>query len=256
MADLMSAGAGPFLGEAVLRLFHGNFTPVFLTASLISFGGFLISTGIRDVRRTNHLPEFGFRGLLRRFDIATVLFASLVFGIAAGVVVNFIASYSRETALDSVAPFLISYSSAAVLVRLLASRASDLVGRTPIITPALLIFSVGLAALSFPVFFKYAWAIGFLMGCGHGLIYPAMNALAIERAGEKDMGSANALFSGAVDVGVFGGSVVFGEVAEAMSVRGMFLYCGLAVAGGLIIFLILEKVLCRSCTDGPNRAQQ
>jgi len=115
-------------------------------------------------------------------------------------------------------------------------------GRITLIIPGLLFLAAGLVILGS---FRTAWStllMGFILGGGHGLIYPALYALMLERAGPSDRGSAGALLNASADTGSFGGSTIFGIIATQWGYSLMFIDAGFAVGGGLLLFLILERL--------------
>jgi MFS family permease len=249
ISGLLPSATGPLLAEQLLNLFNNNYLLLFFAASALTLTGCFLALWLKDPPRPSAIPAFGFRGLLRRFDIITAAFVGIIFGSATGVINNFFSTYSKAAVLGSVASFFTAYTLGAILIRIFAARASDRLGKTKLIFPALIIMGLGQIALVHPFFKDSYLLIGVLLGSGHGMIYPAMNALAVERAGEHDRGSGNAIILSAVDLGTFAGSVLFGEVAKRLGFIMMYRISGATVILGLIIFLILEKIICKICVD-------
>lgn len=78
--------------------------------------------------------------------------------------------------------------------------------------------------------------LGAGFGLAHGALYPALNALAIEGAGEHERGTVFALYLGAWNAGWSLGSFGFGAVAERFSYPAVFT---LASAVALLALVVL-----------------
>jgi MFS family permease len=253
-AGLSSMAMGAFLGERILSLFNGSFFYFFALASALVLLGSMISLLLPELRSHAMMPRHGFLGLVRRCELFTVAFACVVFGLAMGAVQTFAAPYLKEQHQLSVSSFFIIYSCAAVGVRFLAGRLADRLGKVTLIIPGLLILGAGQALFGeFPATWC-AILMSALLGGGHGLIYPALYALMLERAGSMDRGSAGALLNASGDIGTFGGASIFGVVARDFGYMIMYIDAGLSTAGGLLIFLLLEKMLCR-CRGSSGERQ-
>jgi MFS family permease len=249
-AGLSSMAMGALLGERVLTLFEGSYLSFFALASALVLLGSLTSLLIPELKSHTMIPRHGFLGLIRRCELFTVAFACLVFGLAMGAVQTFAAPYLKEQHQLSASSFFIVYSCAAVTVRFVAGRLADRVGRLALIIPGLLLLGAGQVLFGeFPAT-CCALFMGALLGGSHGLIYPALYALMLERAGSMDRGSAGALLNASGDIGAFGGSSVFGIIARDFGYMAMYIDAGLSTAGGLLLFLVLEKMLCRGISRG------
>ena len=82
---------------------------------------------------------------------------------------------------------------------------------------------------------------GIAFGMGHGLLYPALNALVVDVSRQADRGKAMSLYNASFNLGVTLGAVVFGRVAEARGYDTMFVVAGLSVFLGLLFFLIRSE---------------
>ena len=56
---------------------------------------------------------------------------------------------------------------------------------------------------------------GFLAGMGHGLLFPALNTLAIRNEPAEIRGKITGIFTGGIDSGTFLGSIVLGYLGES-----------------------------------------
>jgi len=251
VAGLLAGALGPLLGERILASFGPWFTPFVMAASiLIIVGGALWLSVKESTRPAPSIVDFW--TLARRVDLLTVTISSLLFGAVAGTVTSFIAPYGKESGLTFVSDFFTAYCGVAIFVRLFGSSLPDRVGRARVIAPALLLYASGVGLLSLPIWTSVIAPIGVIVGLAHGVVYPAMNALMIERAGADQRGTASALFSGAVDLGYFVGPTLFGVIARVTGYRPMFALCCSCVAAGVILLELVERLRPGFCQPHPR----
>ena len=77
---------------------------------------------------------------------------------------------------------------------------------------------------------------GLMTGCGHGLLYPALNAYAIRDEPQSVRGKITGAYTGSIDAGAFVGSIMLGYVGELAGFQALFLAAGAAVLCAILIF--------------------
>jgi MFS family permease len=117
--------------------------------------------------------------------------------------------------------------------RVFAGRVLDLYRRESIILPCLVVYAIAMVILIFSRTFPMFMLMAVVWGAGHSLFYPALVALAIERA-NSSRGSLMATFTAASDLGVGLGPVIMGIILQHTSYPVMF--ACVALAGVLNIF--------------------
>ena len=80
-----------------------------------------------------------------------------------------------------------------------------------------------------------AW-FGAAMGVAHGLLYPALNAVAVEGVGARERGKVMALFQAAFQIGVATGAFGLGVLAELRGYPAVFVAGGVCVLAALLLF--------------------
>ena len=75
-----------------------------------------------------------------------------------------------------------------------------------------------------------------MTGCGHGLLYPALNAYAIRGEPQDIRGKVTGAYTGSIDAGTFIGSVILGYIGESEGFQALFLAAGAAVLCAIFIF--------------------
>jgi MFS family permease len=105
-----------------------------------------------------------------------------------------------------------------------------------VILPALVALSIGVLLFSG---LQSTWMlvlIAFINGTAHGFVYPAVSAMAFDRAPAGARGRALAVFNTAVLAGVTTGAVGFGWFVELVGYRPGFVALGLLLALGAGVF--------------------
>jgi MFS family permease len=115
------------------------------------------------------------------------------------------------------------------------------VGEQKIIPYALTINALGYLSLTVV---KNSWLLifsGIITGCGHGLLFPCLNSLAIRDEPVHIRGKINGVFTGGMDSGLFLGSIFLGYIGEWFGYHPIFFSTFLILMTGLGIFFGLLK---------------
>lgn len=243
ISGLVGLAVGPMLAE--LALDRWSEPAFFLAASGLAAIGFFCHLPLAEtlVRRSSD-TYIGFWAVLwqRKMLLVTILAVLFGFGLAGSG--NFVAPLAAERRIAFVSLYFLCYSAAAVLVRLLGGRLADRVGEGRILPYALAITGAGLLFLPLVQGHLALAAAGLASGCGHGLLYPALNSWAVRNEPASVRGKVTGIYTGALDAGNFSGSLVLGLVGEWCGLSALFV-----VAGGALLVGLL--VLWRSGGDKP-----
>jgi len=161
-----------------------------------------------------------------------VALTALLFGVGLSASGTFVSPYAMEREVGYISLYYIAYSSAAILARLLGGRLADRVGEKRVVPYALLLTGVGLLSLLFLGGAPVLGLSGFLTGFGHGFLFPCLNALAVRDEPVEIRGKVTGVFTGAIDTGVLGGSIILGFIGEWAGFRTLFLAAALALISG------------------------
>jgi MFS family permease len=77
---------------------------------------------------------------------------------------------------------------------------------------------------------------GLMTGCGHGFLYPCLNALAVRDEPVNIRGKVIGIFTGGLDAGLFIGAITLGYIGESAGFQALFLAGGLAFLAGLGVY--------------------
>src|SRR5690606_32932666 len=135
--------------------------------------------------------------------------------------------------------FFLGYTVAAVLVRVLLGGLPDRFGRLRVGRIALAGYAIVVAAMSqltpnSLVFFGVAF------GMVHGMMYPALNAVAVEGASDSQRGKVMSFYNGSFNLGVATSSFGLGHVAEAWGYSSVFWITAAGIAVALPVLLLVR----------------
>jgi predicted MFS family arabinose efflux permease len=122
-----------------------------------------------------------------------------------------------------------------------AGKLSDRFGRRKVIIPFMCL--VAIAVFFFPLLHD-SYLLMFIGGCfglGFGAFMPALNAYVVDETAPKDRGSALALFTACMDIGITVGSVGLGLVGGYLGYASMFVIGGVIVVMGVLLFTIKTR---------------
>ena len=161
---------------------------------------------------------------------------ALLFGFGLAAVNGFVSPYASQRRIAFISLYYIAYSLAAIITRVLGGNFIDGLSEDKIIPYSLVLMGGGVLSLVLMKGSGMLFFSGFVTGCGHGLLYPALNAHAIRGEPYERRGKITGAFTGSIDAGIFVGSVMLGYVGEIEGFQVLFLTAGLAVLCAIFIF--------------------
>jgi predicted MFS family arabinose efflux permease len=246
----LAMAVGPGIGLALMGL--GSFSNLFTAAGLVALAAVLLGWLVRYPTIRNPSAKFSLASLIERrvgwLSIGTALTYA-----GYGGIVTFITLYAADRGIAHPAWFFTAYALGLVLSRPLSGRLFDRRGPNWIVAVGLALLCSSYCTLGWwPTETGYLVAAG-LLGLGFGTIGPTLFAMAVNLVPADRRGAANATVGTAIDVGIGGGSNIFGAVAQATgSYPAMFLAAGasMLLPALLFAFLVLPRYA-RSVSAGP-----
>jgi MFS family permease len=236
-SGLIGMAIGPMIAEPILQNY--GFSAFFFTASGLAGVALLLHLPIRDKHHlqqpeTQPIPSF-FALLKTRKQLISGGLA-LLFGFGLAATGNFIAPFAEGRQLGYVSLYYFAYSFAAVGIRIFVGKVADRIGENQIIPWGISLTALGL--LLVPLVHGNLWllAVGFVFGIGHGLLFPALNAMAVRDEPYTVRGKVTGIFTGGIDSGIFCGAVILGMIGEVAGFTSLFICAGLIVLSGLWLF--------------------
>jgi len=245
ISGLVGMALGPLLGEAVLDRF--GFVAFFLLSAALAAVALGLVLPLPESSRSTayRSATTSFFALMRRRKFLVVGILSLFFGFGLAATANFVAPLAEARRIPVISFFYLAYSGAAVGIRLLGGRLSDRVGEARMLPWALLVTAAGILALVVVESETSLVLAGLLAGSGHGLLFPALNTLAVRNEPFEMRGKATGIFTGGIDAGNFLGSFLLGLIGDLGGLSPLF-----AVAGGALLLGLAVVPLHKARADG------
>jgi MFS family permease len=161
------------------------------------------------------------RGLSRAIALpAVVQFAASV---AYGTIISFIAVAARDRGLEGVGPFFALLALSSLGVRLIAGRAYDRWGAAVALAPMFLALATGMALLAVAHGAVLFFCGAILAGLGIGGTHTTLISAVVDRSAAERRARSVAGFAAFWELGVGGGTVLMGRLAESAGFEVMFL---------------------------------
>lgn len=248
VTTLITHAIGPSVSEYISNRI--GFTPLFWVGGVLPLVALAAALRVNDADHvtfarqaardgTSTVPSYYW--VLRHTGIFFPMLLNLACGAGFGAVIMFLPTYTDALHLPAVKPFFIAYSLVAVAVRLLTGGLPDRLGKQWFIFPCIAGYFGCVYSLAHLSSTLYLTLVGACFGLSHGILYPVLNALVVDRAEQSGaMGRAMSLYIVAFNVGATTSGFAFGEVAEAHGYPYMYTIASLIVAAGVILYATSE----------------
>jgi len=235
VSGLMGLAIGPIIAEMIIREF--GFSAFFLVAAGMAILGLLLHLPLPEsfTRVSHESPRSFFSVLIKRRTL-TVAVLAILFGFGLAAYGGFVSPFAKEQDIAFVSLYYVSYSLAAILTRLSGGRLADRIGEERVIPYGQILTGGGLLMLILLGGNTILALSGLITGCGHGVLFPCLNTLAIRNEPISIRGKITGVFTGGIDTGAFVGSIALGYIGEWAGFRPLFLAAGLALFAGLGVY--------------------
>ncbi len=236
LAQAAALAIGPGAGRAILEAtsYHG----VFVASACSALVALVCASALPRERppgaRGTGEARAGRPALWRVVALpAAVQFAASV---AYGTIISFIAVAARDRGFEVVGTFFALLALSSLGVRLAAGRAYDTWGTTMATIPVFLALATGMGLLAIAHGAGLFLAAAVLAGLGIGGTHTILLSSVVDRSPAERRASGVAGFAACWELGVGGGAMLAGQVAEAVGFEVMFLTVAalpLVALGGL-----------------------
>jgi MFS family permease len=175
--------------------------------------------------------------LMLEQERAGAFVCSAAAGAGFGVMFTFTQPFALLLGARLVSSFFLGYTVCALLARLGLGSLADSVGRRPVVLSALAMYGL-VACLTSLLRPNALFAVGAGLGLAHGLLYPALNALAIDGVPRARRGAVMTYFLGCFNAGYAFWVMGLGVVAKAHGYPVLFIATGVLI---WVSMLILPK---------------
>lgn len=234
LSTLVTHALGAALGEELIQ--RWGFTALFALTTLSALIAGALALSLHDAAAGRHAAALAQRRLRPAHWVLGGTMTLL--GLAFGAVTTFIPTFMSGEGLGRVGLFAVTYTSTAILARLVGAGLSDSFGRRQVIVPALVTFSAATLWIAWAYTLPVLLVAAALFGLAQGITYPTMHAYLIDLAADAQLGRSQALFNGAFHLGVGCSAFLFGAVAEHFGYRAMFMAAAAMPLLGALVFAV------------------
>src|SRR6056297_1383654 len=235
-SGLIGLALGPLITEPLLRNYE--FSVFFLATSGLAATAFLLHLPVPDqhcLLASSAPASASFFALLKTRKMLITGGIALLFGVGLAATGNFIAPFAQSKNLSFVSLYFFAYATAAVVTRVVLGRLADRVGEIQIIPWGLGIAAGGLVMVPLVDNGLMLLGVGFLFGIGHGLLFPALNAMAIRDEPYSARGKVTGIFTGGIDSGAFIGAIMLGLIGDFAGYTSLFLCAAVVLSSGHLL---------------------
>jgi MFS family permease len=251
MSTTLAMTAGPVSGLTLLDLY--GFGTVFAVSFGITAVALLLSVTMREVSKAgmhsgrreaaasasaDALPARWTDRLAEKRALFPALLMLMVC-MAYGGVLTFITLYGEERGLENVGWYFTTNALCLFFVRPVSGRLFDRRGHFWVLLPGAVFGLIGLWVLSYATATWILVLSAVFFGFAFGAIQPSLQAWTINRVPAHRRGTANATLFSAIDLGIGGGAVLLGPVADLFgSFAVMYRISSLLFLAFIAIYLI------------------
>jgi MFS family permease len=222
LAQAAALTVGPAIGQLILRTL--GYPGLFLGAA---------STALASVVCGVLLPPIPFRGSTSKGEPAVDVWAlrgsaaapaavQFAASVAYGTIISFIAVVARDRGLEAVGVFFALLALSSLAVRVAAGKAYDAWGPRLVLAPLFAVLAMGMALLAVAGHLVPFLLAAVLSGLGIGGTHTTLLAWVVDRSLPERRARDVAGFAACWELGVGGGTVVMGRLAEAAGFEPMF----------------------------------
>ena len=221
VSNTVAQAIGPMLGLYIIR--HPGYTTVFLIMLAVSLVSLVVACFIKDKNsietavepaQGSGISQTQKKSLFVESDLAAPAVLLMFLTTANGGIQTFVSKYAFSMGITDIGPFFAVFAFSTMISRVFAGRLSYRIGLEGTIIlgmSGMLVSQIVLGVASYLWIFLTAAA---LYGFGIGLALPGLNSVFVLLASPERKGRAIALFFSAIDIGVGGGSIVWGMISQ------------------------------------------
>lgn len=240
VGETMAMSIGPLMGVSILTNY--DFGSLFMSCMAFILLALLTTVFIsRKPNTANELRTIEAPATTVKLIEKRVLFPSILIfltGVSSGGIMSFTTLYAINKGFENVAWFFFIVAIAGLLIRLVSGKMFDNLGPAYVLIPAGVISIAGFIVLIVAQNEIVFLLAGFLYGLGFGAIFPALQTVCLNLVEEHDHENAIGSFFNFYDLGIGGGSLLLGMVAEAFSYEAVFYVAIVTYVLYLLLYLV------------------
>ena len=248
LSFFLPVSVGGWLGEWVIG--RAGFQGLFAAGIGVAFLAALFPLGMREPSARERPSIASLKVFLSRSFLVPNT-AGYLFGVAYGSIFTFLPVYLVVRGSESLGAFVFVYALSVIGTRTVGRKMLDRLPREWVSLCALVLMGAGNLLIPAVPGEVGIVLVGAAAGAGHGLLFPALSALVLDRVGEGSCAMAMAMFTAAFDMGLVTGAAAFGFVAERFGYAAMFVTAAAVVGAGTAAFFFLDPAFRKAARPAP-----
>jgi len=248
LSFFLPVSVGGWIGEWVIG--RAGFQGLFAAGIGVAFLAALFPLGMREPSARERPSIASLKVFLSRAFLVPNT-AGYLFGVAYGSIFTFLPVYLVVRGSESIGAFVFFYALSVIGTRTLGRKMLDRLPREWVSLCALVLMGVGNLLIPAVPGGVGIVLVGAAAGAGHGLLFPALSALVLDRVREGSAAMAMAMFTAAFDMGLVTGAAAFGFVAERFGYEAMFVTAAAVVGAGTAVFFVLDPAFRKAARPEP-----
>lgn len=238
LSSNLALAFGPALGLALVGVI--SFQSLFLLSAVLGLIALVLAMNIK-YKKVDESPDIT---KVARFDVIEktavnpsiiLLFLTATFGGIA----SFLPLHAVEQSVAGIEFYFIVYAAFLMLSRVFAGKIYDKKGDLYVIPPGILLVFSAMILLAWLPNTTVLIIAGGLYGFGFGMVQPALQAWAVDKAASNRKGMANATFFSFFDLGVGVGAMVFGQIAYLLGYHFIYIVSAVSALVALAYYIYL-----------------
>lgn len=243
MSTNMAMVLGPFFGLTAIQQWGSK--TMFILTIIVAIGALI--TGLTVKLKKNAEPDqvavqtaFSVKNFIEPSSVPIALVGCFL-AIVYSALLSFVSVYANELHLEEVSSlFFVVYAIVLLMSRPFTGKWLDHYGANVIVFPSIILFAIGMFALS-----QSTGAVTFLVsagliGLGWGTLFPTFQTIAIHNAAPRKRGLATATFLSIYDTGIALGSFLVGLMAANMNYSSLYFLFSFYVLLGAVLYYFLH----------------
>ena len=220
VAQAAALTVGPGIGQVVLHAL--GYPGLFLAAASTAFASLICGVILPVIPFRRGPSEPLGRAWTLRDTAAGPAVVQFTASVAYGTIISFIAVVARDRGLETVGAFFALLALSSLAVRLAAGKAYDAWGPVLVLAPLFAVLATGMTLLAVAGESRLFLLSAVLSGLGIGGTHTTLLAWVVDRTAPERRARGVAGFAACWELGVGGGTVVMGRLAEAAGFEAMF----------------------------------
>jgi predicted MFS family arabinose efflux permease len=169
-----------------------------------------------------------------------------------GGIASFLPLYAAQKHISGIQWYFLLYAIALLITRTFSGQLYDRKGHGIVFIPGTILILAAMLLLAWLPNSLILFIAAFLYGLGFGMVQPALQAWAIEKAPLNRKGMANATFYSFFDLGIGVGAMFFGQIGHLLGYSSIYKSAALSVVFSIILYFVFASKEKRQVIQQPN----